>query len=122
MINYEFDDVAGLIEIAIAEEREANGWISVKDRMPTQYVLLSVRLTDSGKHVIRRGCYIKKFDEETYDEDHFDYNEADETNYVPEGWYELIANWDNYTSVFINEGVVTHWMELPAAPKDEVNQ
>jgi hypothetical protein len=99
---------------------ELNGglgaWISVEDSRPKQNALLAVLLKNSGKYAIRRGCYYEKYEEETYNEDFFDHNEADDTDYVPEGWYEAIANWDEWTTVSINEGMVTHWMPLPEAP------
>ena len=80
-------------------------WISVDESKPTQDALLAVLLTDSGKYVIRRGCYYDKHEEKTF------------TYYIPQGWYEAIANWDEYSTVHINEGIVTHWMPLPEAPK-----
>ena len=35
------------------------------------------------------------------------------------GWYECIDNWDDYCQIAIHEGEPTHWMPLPAAPKQE---
>lgn len=47
-----------------------------------------------------------------------DYNEDDDTGYIPEGWYEVIHNWGEYGSVKI-EDTVTHWMSMPRLPKEE---
>ena len=45
-----------------------------------------------------------------------EYDEAADTYYVTEGWYECIDNWDDYSSVAVTEGEVTHWMPLPQPP------
>lgn len=46
-----------------------------------------------------------------------DYDEATDTYYIPEGWYELIENWDEYSFVALNAfTVITHWLPLPASP------
>lgn len=97
------------------------GWISVEESRPKQTALLAVLLENSSKYAIRRGCYYEKFELETNSEDFFDYNELDDTDYVPAGWYEAIANWDEWTTISINEGVVTHWMPLPKPPNVELS-
>ena len=45
-----------------------------------------------------------------------EYDEATDTHYVTEGWYECIDNWGEYSSVAVTEGEVTHWMPLPHDP------
>ena len=45
-----------------------------------------------------------------------EYDEATDTYYVTEGWYECIDNWGDYSSVAVTEGEVTHWMLLPPDP------
>ena len=50
----------------------------------------------------------------------WDYDEEEDKFYVPEGWYEVIHNWDEYGSVGIY-GIVTHWMYLPELPTEESN-
>jgi hypothetical protein len=52
-------------------------------------------------------------DSDTYDDDFLEYDEESDTFYWPEAWYEEIENWDDYGSVKINEGEVTHWQPLP---------
>lgn len=49
--------------------------------------------------------------------DNFEYDDATDTCYVPQGWYECIYNWDDYSSVAVYEGEITHWMPLPPAPE-----
>ena len=50
------------------------------------------------------------------DDEFGEYDEATDTTYTPEGWYECINNLDDYTFVAVSEGVITHWMPLPEAP------
>jgi hypothetical protein len=52
-------------------------------------------------------------DIDIYDDDFLEYDEDSDTFYWPEAWYEEIENWDEYGSVKINEGAVTHWQPLP---------
>jgi len=46
-------------------------------------------------------------------DDFLEYDEDADVFYWPEGWYEVIENWDDYGSIVINEGQVTHWRPLP---------
>ena len=46
------------------------------------------------------------------------YDEENDCFYWPAGWYEVIDNWDNYSSISIYQGTVSHWMPLPEAPHD----
>ena len=50
------------------------------------------------------------------DDEFGEYDEATDTTYAPEGWYEVIDNCDDCTFVAVSEGVITHWMPLPEAP------
>ena len=44
------------------------------------------------------------------------YDETEDEFYVPEGWFERIENWDDYTDVAVGDYIVTHWMPLPEPP------
>lgn len=62
------------------------------------------------------GKWIAKFTEES-DEDfheHSDYCEETDERYLPEGFYERIANWDEFRFLMC-EGFspVIEWMEIP---------
>lgn len=50
------------------------------------------------------------------------YDEARDLYTYPEGWYEVVENWDEFRLVMIsgggNGGEVTHWRELPEFPDD----
>ena len=50
------------------------------------------------------------------DDEFGEYDEATDTTYAPEGWYEVIDNLDDCTFVAVGEGAITHWMPLPEAP------
>jgi len=95
-----------------------DGWIPVSERFPEGTVLASYT-NNYNKSRIIRAKYVQKFTQESEDIDNFDaqYDEETDTYYDCEGWYEMIDNWDSYSSVAVTEGTVTHWMNLPAAPK-----
>lgn len=106
----------------LAEKQEPVKWKKVSDELPKLGIpVLACYEGSSGKLWIVRAKWIPKNTEEYYgDDDFFEYDEATDTHYIQEGWYECIENWDDYSFVKINEGEVTHWMELPTAP-NQVN-
>ena len=110
----------------IIDAPTVGGWISVKDRLPEsgKHVLAAceIRLIYGGKktyvcealyaaqHTLPEGKYPE-------DDECFDYDEDEDEYYLKEGWYEAIHNWDEYSSVVI-EDFVTHWMPLPNPPEE----
>jgi hypothetical protein len=112
--------------IALKNGVTVQRWIPVTERLPDaeQIVQLSCRghVSETYRYICI-GFYVphgvlreqSKFDWDydccdEYDEEHDDY-------IVTEGWYETIYNWDDYSSVGIND-IVTHWMPLPTPPKE----
>ena len=111
------------VEDLIASQPTVGGWISVKDRLPEsgKSVLVSCQIKlMSGKHkyyvceamytalkTVSAGAY------DAFDDFDADYDEETDTYYYPEGWWELIHNWDDYSCVAIAD-FVTHWMPLPS--------
>ena len=98
--------------------KQTTDWISVQSRMP-----------DAGKNVLacyknrsgvsRRICAFwraGKTVESGEDSEIGVYDEADDCYYDPEGWYESIDNWSDYTYCSVTEGVISHWMALPEPP------
>lgn len=46
----------------------------------------------------------------------FEYDEVNDRYCLPEGWYECIENWGEYSSVHMSGVSPTHWMPLPPPP------
>ena len=93
-------------------------WISVKDGLPEKKCL-AYYINEMGNKRTVCAKYTKKYTEESRSDDEWiDYCETDDTYYYPEGWYEMIDNWDDYNFVTINYQV-THWMPLPSPPTDK---
>ena len=106
-------------------------WISVNDKMPEsgEHVLVCCEIHPlnpngmSKKRYICDGYYAAEHsiaddyrDSDFYDA--YDYDEEEDEYYLKEGWYEVIKNWDEYSSVVI-EDFVTYWMPLPELPKED---
>lgn len=94
-------------------------WISVDEGLPSGRYCLATYRDRAGKLRIIRAMYVRQYEvEATGDECDSEYNEADDRDYLKAGWLECIDNWGEYSSVYVVEGPVTHWMPLPAAPVD----
>lgn len=93
-------------------------WTAVSDGLPDG-IVLACYTNNYNKGRIIRATYVQKFTQESEDIDDFgaQYDEETDTYYDCEGWYEMIDNWGDYSSVAVTEGAVTHWMPLPAAPE-----
>ena len=98
-------------------------WINVNDRLPEdeKNVLVCCK-NDYGRRYVCEAYHVNHHSVEAniyWNEDaDWDYDEEEDKFYVPEGWYEVIHNWDEYGSVGIY-GTVTHWMYLPELPMEE---
>ena len=100
-------------------QRQPHEWITVDDCMPEPgaYVLAVFRYT-TGKQRVIRAMHAPRhtLSEDDYGEfvtEGADYDEATDTTYWPEGWYECNENEETHWQVHEE---VTHWMPLPAAP------
>lgn len=98
-------------------QRVPEGWIETSKAMPPsgQVVLACYKNELGNTRRIRAQWVAAKTSEASIDSDCGEYDEATDTYYDPEGWYECIDNWDCYSSVFVS-AQITHWMPLPAAP------
>ena len=109
----------GDAEIIIAEVAKSR-WIPVTERLPENdvHVLLSCKCV-VGAYVCD-GFHTEKYSTpmQFYEDIDADYDEETDEYYFPEGWWEVIKNWDDYSCVAI-EDTVTHWMPLPEPPKEE---
>jgi hypothetical protein len=90
-------------------------WRSVSELPEEDQIVIATYLNSYGKRRRVRAVYIRQYEEELdYDDDSdYEYNEENDTYYLKEGWYELIDNWPDYSSVAIVEGVVDHWLPMP---------
>ena len=102
-------------------------WIDVKEKLPAneKNVLVcceTTSLTGSKIQYICEAYHINKRSIEwdpRWDENiDSDYDEENDVDYVPEGWYEVIHNWGEFSSIVIQD-TVTHWMLMPKPPKGE---
>jgi len=100
-------------------EQEPVAWTPVAESLPKSgvKVLAYYRNRLGNLRRIRAMWTAAKTEEANGDaEACIEYDEAADTYYVTEGWYECIDNWDDYSSVAVTEGEVTHWMPLPQPP------
>ena len=101
---------------SLADEK----WIPVEERLPDAgvHVLLACKC-GAGAYVCD-GFHTEKYSTPTqfYEDIDADYNEDADEYYFPEGWWEVIKNWDDYSCVAI-EDKVTNWMPLPEPPEEE---
>ena len=113
---------ASALKAISAPPPERSQWVSVNDQMPeSRRTVLAYYTNRLGNGRRIRAQYIKAWtvpadDDADPDTECVEYSEQDDTYYLLEGWYECIDNWDEYMSIAVNEGPVTHWMPLPAAP------
>ena len=101
-----------------APQREPQ-WVPVAERLPPSgQTVLACYTNRAGRLRRIRAEWIAAKSVESSSE-HSDigvYDEDTDTFYDPEGWYERIDNWGDYSAVGVCEGDVTHWMPLPDAP------
>ena len=116
-----FKEAVAILDAALAAEpQQPVVWTSIKDAMPKSGVTVLACYKNSLGNLrrIRAAWTAAKTVESNSDDEFFEYDEATDCYYAPEGWYECIDNWDEYSSVMVSEGEVTHWMPLPLAPDD----
>lgn len=96
-------------------------WISVEERLPESGVHVLVTAKTSGGHkYVCDAFHAEKFSisSEYGDELACEYNPEKDEYFLEEGWYEVIKNWDDYSSIVIQDQV-THWMPLPELPEED---
>ena len=96
-------------------------WIRVEDQLPKHGINVIATYKNSvGRDRIIVGHYLERWKEESgCDVDVNDeYSEKLDGYFYKEGWYEQQDNWNDYASITVHEGEVTHWMPLPDPPKE----
>lgn len=111
-------EYAGTALFADRAQAQPEGWINVDDRSPaTGTPVLACYKNSAGKlRLIRASWVAAKSHESSPDSEIGEYDEELDCYFDPEGWYEKIDNWDDYSAIAVHEPV-THWMLLPAAPQ-----
>ena len=94
------------------------GWVPVAKRLPDsgRTVLACYRNEIGNWRRIRAIWVAANTAESSAESEIGEYDEASDTYYDPQGWYEQIDNWDDYSAVAVHQGEVTHWMLLPEPP------
>jgi len=106
--------------LGLASTDGLGAWVPVEERMPASgaVVLACYRNALGNWRRIRASWIAAKTEESGSESDIGEYDEATDTYYDPEGWYEQIDNWDDgFSAVGVNQGTITHWMPLPAPPR-----
>jgi len=93
-------------------------WRPVSEKPEKGQIVIATYLNQCGKRRRVRAVYVRQYEEEAGEDDELcvEYCEEQDEWYLKEGWYELVDNWDIYSSVAIVEGVVDYWMPMPPAP------
>ena len=100
-------------------------WVRCEDEMPKSgtHVLACCEVRGIGGYRSRYVCDAFHTDAKSipcqYSDDiDSEYDDETDEYYFPEGWWEVIKNWDDYSCVAISD-FVTHWMPLPEPPKED---
>lgn len=112
--------------IARAEKAEAaDRWIPVGERLPEDDnpVWAFGHIVHGARTAMFKGRWIaahtmRSGDFGADDDMSLEYDEAEDEFYVPEGWFERIENWDDFTDIAAGDYIVTHWRPLPEPPKE----
>lgn len=111
---------AKALRAALANNANAapEAWVSVKNAMPQPgvTVLAYYKNRNGFERRIRAEWTAAKTEEANAEYDWGEYDEATDSYWTPEGWYECIDNWDEFSAFMVSEGEITHWMPLPPAP------
>ena len=100
---------------------EKDKWTPVEKGTPEsgEHCLLTCEIRP-GKRYVCDGYFAKAKTIKCEDsgETACEYDEATDEFYLLEGWYEVIKNWDDFTSIAIQDRV-THWKPLPEFPEEK---
>jgi len=90
-------------------------WIRASEIKPgsQRRVLAVVKSHHSGSLYPITAKYVwRRTDEADPDSDYFEYDKEYDLYWTPEGWYETVDNWGDFSSVAVTEGDVIAWAEV----------
>jgi hypothetical protein len=125
-LSAEIEFAEGIIELIQSLSQSA--WVPASERPPSGQIVLAHYKNALGKDRIIRAAYYAKFTHESnFESDDLDseYDESTDTSYWPEGWYEQIDNWAEYSAVKVSEShIIAEWQPLPPLPasKEQNNE
>lgn len=95
-----------------------DNWRSVGDELPdSSKKVLACFERKNGIKITITAFYAGKYRiEDDMSDIDLDYCEEEDQYYLPEGWYEQIENWDEYSFLTCSFGKVTHWKPLDQLP------
>ena len=118
----------GLTPQEIIDGKLLTGWIPVSERPPapeTPVFICATRKLYDGKEARIRSLAMYEDGKTTTDNSAFDWNNVDfeydeksDSFVVPEGWWEYPVYSESFSVV---DDPVTHWMPMPAPPKESEN-
>ena len=100
--------------------KEAQRWIPVTESLPEsgKHVLLCCEIRPGNRKYVCDGYYAAAKTEKSYGNSGdiaCEYDEEQDEYFLLEGWYEVIKNWDEFSSIAIDDFAVA-WQPLPAPP------
>ena len=107
-----------------ALDTAGDGWLPIDTAPNGQTVLVFYRNVCGKARVIKAEYYPKHFlpaSDMNYEAEDADYCEEKDEYYTPQGWYELIDNWDDYSHIRADISP-THWQPLPNPPAESAKE
>lgn len=91
-------------------------WVKITpDKMPKSGKLVYVTWkNEQKKRMVVVGMHLDQWQEESGCEDgaRDEYSEKHDKYFIKEGWYEQQVNWDDWTSIHINDGTPDYYQEI----------
>ena len=117
---YEYAADDGALLKQAADALEQMEWVSVEAEPPPANIpLLATYKNSLGKTRTIKAMWVPRFTHEgmnEFEDLDLDYSEDTDTYYWPEGWYECLDNWDDYSYILVYQGTPTDYQPLPTPP------
>lgn len=110
-------------EAVVARVSEAiPQWLPMDNAPKDGTAVLIHYLNRGSKGRIIKAMYAAKYAVEANDEDELDHEYCEEKDqyYAPEGWYEIVDNWDDFSYIKLEPCHVPNaWQPLPKGPAND---